>query len=69
MIIYRYPQIVQPTILKYEPIPITDDEVIEKIYSTISSHQCLSSAKLYLNGNPLKTVDLSLIGTICRNQI
>ena len=35
MVIYRYPQVVQPILLKYEPVSITEDEDIEVIFSMI----------------------------------
>ena len=47
-IIYRYPQIVQLTLLKYEPISISEDKDMKIIFSMVSSHPCLSDAKLYL---------------------
>ena len=39
----------QLIVLKYMPILITDDEDIEIIFLTISSHQCLFGTELYLD--------------------
>ena len=49
LIIYRYPQVVQPTFVKYEPVPLTDDEDMEIMFSTIGSHPCISGAELYID--------------------
>ena len=54
-IIYRYPQIVQLTLLKYEPVPITEDEDIKVIFSTVSSHPSLLGVELYLEMQPIET--------------
>ena len=56
MITYRYPTVVQPTVLQYEPIPVSDDENMEIIFATINSHPCLSGVELY--------IDVPLIGDI-----
>ena len=61
-IIYRYPRVVQPTLLKYEHVPITEDEDIEVIFSTISSHPCLSGAELYLEVQLIKAEQYDQIG-------
>lgn len=53
LVIYRYPQVMQPTPVKYEPVPISDDEDMEIIFSTISAYSCLSSAELYINVQPI----------------
>ncbi|XP_073099106.1 uncharacterized protein [Elaeis guineensis] len=40
--------------MKYEPIPITDDEDIEIIFVTVSLHPCLSSVELYIDVQPIE---------------
>ena len=60
MITYRYPTIMQSTILKYELVPITDDEDIEIIFSIVSSHFCLSSAELYIDIQPVEDIETIL---------
>ena len=54
MVTYRYPTIVQSTILNYESVPIADDEDMEIIFSTVSSHFCLSSAEFYIDVQPIE---------------
>lgn len=49
IIVYKYPQVIQLKILKYEPVPIINDENIEITFSTVSSHLCLPGAQLYKN--------------------
>ena len=46
----------QLSVIKYEAIPITDDDDMEIIFSTISFHPCLSSAEFYLNMQSLEDV-------------
>lgn len=47
-IIYRYPQVVQPTLIQYVPIPIEDDDDVEILFDTLLSHSGLSGVELYL---------------------
>ena len=49
MIIYKYLTIVQPIVLKYELVLIIEDEDVKIIFSTVSSHHCLSDVELYLD--------------------
>ena len=54
LIIYRYPTVVQPTIMKYELVPITDDEDMKIIFATVSSHLYISGAELYIDVQPIE---------------
>lgn len=47
-IVYIYPQVVQPIVMKYEPVLVTDKD-IKIIFSIVRLHSCLSCAKLYIN--------------------
>ena len=44
----------QPILLKYESVSINENEDIEIIISTVSSHLCLSDAELYLEVQPIE---------------
>ena len=52
-IIYRYPQVVQPLVIRYEVVLISDDDT-EIIFAIINFYPCLSDTELYLNIQPIE---------------
>ena len=54
IITYRYPQVLDPTVVTYVPIPITDDEDMEMLLSTINSHPYRLAAELFIDVQPLE---------------
>ena len=58
LIIYRYPQVILPAFVKCEPVPLTDDEDMEIMFSTISSHSCISGVELYIDIQTIEALEL-----------
>ena len=44
----------QPSVIKYEAVSITDDDDMEIIFLMVSFHPYLFDAELYLNVHPLE---------------